>query len=46
MQDEFSEDGVPVHAERWAKTISGMFLQLEWIAAATKNHREAVGLPQ
>lgn len=42
----FNEDGVPEDAAKWEKMLGGMLNQLEWMALAMKNHREAAGLPK
>jgi chromate reductase len=42
----FDEDGVPKDAAHWDKLLGGMLNQLEWLAVAMKNHRDAVGTPK
>jgi NAD(P)H-dependent FMN reductase len=44
--EAFDEDGTPADPERQAKLLGGMLDQLEWMATAMKNHRDAAGVPR
>ncbi len=44
--EAFDEEGVPQDPARWEKMLGGMLNQLEWMAMAMKNHRDAVGMPK
>ena len=44
--EAFDEEGTPADPARWEKMLGGVLNQLEWMAAAMKNHRNAVGVPK
>lgn len=44
--EAFDEQGIPADPARWDKMLGGVLDQLEWMAVAMKNHRDAVGVPK